>query len=315
MSREQRPEVSVVMSVHNAAPSLEATLDSVLHQQGVELEFVVVNDGSNDESAAILDVRAQHDERLIVLHQENTGLTVALRRGCERARGRYIARQDAGGDLSLPGRLVRQRDVLAANPEAVMVSCGTRFVGPDGELLFEVAQTSHELKAGLSTLAIPGIRGPSHHGSTMFRGDAYEHAGGYRPEYLVAQDMDLWLRLFELGPCLAVNDLLYQARIEPGSITSRLQGRQVAFGRAAIEAARERRLGRPEPPFPLAGTVWRQIDKSVDPHEVANMHYFLGSCLLTVDRRRAREHFLLALKRHPLHVRAWARALRSLIPV
>src|SRR5439155_4002224 len=133
------PEVSVVMSVYNGASHLVATLDSILSQEGVEFEFIVVNDGSTDKSGQILDDYAQRDSRLRVIHQENTGLTRALIRGCDAARGEFIARQDAG-DLSLPGRLVRQRVILDAEPAVVIVSCATRFLGPSEEELYTVAQ-------------------------------------------------------------------------------------------------------------------------------------------------------------------------------
>src|SRR5215472_5045758 len=98
------PEVSVVMSVYNNAPDLARTLDSILSQEGVDFEFIVVNDGSSDQSGQILNKYAQRDSRLRIIHQENAGLTRALIRGCDVARGEYIARQDAG-DFSLPDRL------------------------------------------------------------------------------------------------------------------------------------------------------------------------------------------------------------------
>ena len=98
------PEVSIVMSVYNGACYLRAAVESVLDQQGVSFEFVVVDDGSTDESGAILDEYATRDPRLRVIHQQNTGLTQALIRGCSEARGEFIARQDAD-DVSLPGRL------------------------------------------------------------------------------------------------------------------------------------------------------------------------------------------------------------------
>src|SRR5882672_190526 len=75
------------MSVLNGAEALPATLDSVLDQQDCDFEFIVVNDGSTDASACILDRRAAGDPRLRVIHQANTGLTLALIRGCNEARG------------------------------------------------------------------------------------------------------------------------------------------------------------------------------------------------------------------------------------
>src|SRR5436309_15870209 len=88
------PEVSVVMSVYNGASQLAATLDSILSQEGVELEFIVVNDGSRDKSGQILNEYAQRDSRLRIIHKENTGLTRALIRVCDAARGEVMAGQD-----------------------------------------------------------------------------------------------------------------------------------------------------------------------------------------------------------------------------
>ena len=104
------PKVSVVMSVYNGAEHLAETLDSVLQQEDCDFEFIVVNDGSTDSTASILDEYARRDPRLRIIHQSNTGLTQALINGCHQARGEYIARQDAG-DVSLSSRL----SILACN--------------------------------------------------------------------------------------------------------------------------------------------------------------------------------------------------------
>jgi glycosyltransferase involved in cell wall biosynthesis len=103
--------MSVVMSVYNGVNRLHETMESILSQEGVSLEFIVIDDGSKDGSDVVLDNYARHDARVRIVHQENQGLTRALIRGCEAARGKYIARQDAG-DISLPNRLRLQKAVL-----------------------------------------------------------------------------------------------------------------------------------------------------------------------------------------------------------
>ena len=91
------PLISVVMSVFNDAQHVATALDSVLSQEAVDLEFIVIDDGSTDGTGQILDGYAARDPRLRVIHQENSGLTRSLIRGCNQARGKYIARQDGGG--------------------------------------------------------------------------------------------------------------------------------------------------------------------------------------------------------------------------
>src|SRR5262249_28353754 len=145
------PHVSVVMSVYNGAPYLHRSVESVLSQQGVDLEFIVVNDGSVDQSLEILRQFATVDDRVRVISQENRGLTKALIVGCAAARGQYIAPQDAG-DVSLPDRLRKQLELIRKTPNAAFVSCGTRYLGPHCEHLYDVVQNSVEATTGLLTL-------------------------------------------------------------------------------------------------------------------------------------------------------------------
>src|SRR5262249_43512985 len=193
--------------VYNGADRLHETIESILSQDGVSLELIIVNDGSTDESGFVLDNYARLDSRVRILHQDNQGLTRALINGCTAARGQYIARQDARGDMSMPWQLKRQLTQLSQHPEAVLSSCGTRYVGPSGETLYEVMQTGAELDHNLKGINPKDIVGVSHHGSVVMRRDAYVSAGGYRPQFKVAQDLDLWLRLAELGACLGFPEI------------------------------------------------------------------------------------------------------------
>ena len=84
--------VSVVMSVFNGERFLREAVESVLEQTFREFEFIVVDDGSTDQSASILDSYRKSDARVRVYHQENKGLIESLNRGCSLAQGKYIAR-------------------------------------------------------------------------------------------------------------------------------------------------------------------------------------------------------------------------------
>ena len=236
------PQVSVVMSVYNGADFLADSVRSILSQEGVDFELIVVNDGSSDSSAPLLDRFAEADSRVRVIHQDNRGVTRALVRGCALARGTYIARQDCG-DLSLPGRLLNELRAMESEAGTALVSCATRFVGPQGEPLYDVAVSEADAMAGLLTLELQNLRGPAHHGSTLFRRDLYERVGGYREQFYFAQDLDLWIRLAEIGAHKALPDLLYQATFSPRSISSLQRRRQIASARIILECARLRRAG------------------------------------------------------------------------
>ena len=111
------PKVSVVMSVYNAEPYLEAAIDSILNQTFRDFEFVIVDDGSTDGSTEILEKYAKGDSRIRLVHNAfNKGLIRSLNRGVKLAKGEYIARQD-GDDVSLPQRLASQVQFLDEHPE------------------------------------------------------------------------------------------------------------------------------------------------------------------------------------------------------
>ena len=89
------PRISVVMSVYNDERYLRQSMESILGQEGVDLELIVIDDGSTDESPTILDEYARQDSRIRLMRQENRGLTMALIRACADAKGEFVARQDA----------------------------------------------------------------------------------------------------------------------------------------------------------------------------------------------------------------------------
>lgn len=300
-----RPEVSVVMAVFNAAASLPATLDSVLGQTGCELEFVVVNDGSTDDSGAVLDTRAVRDPRLRVLHQANQGLTRSLVRGCAEARGEFIARQDAD-DRSLPGRLAAQLARLRADPRLAAVATGLRFAAPHGEWVQDVlppARIDPDISG--ESVALPPLV------AACFRRDAYERCGGFEPTFVVAQDIDLWLRLIEQGPCEGMPEVLYEAVLTPGGISSRRRPEQLRHAALALACARARRAGLDEAPLLDAFVPAPRVSRNTSPRqrarERAAFHYFVASCLRPHDRDAARRYFAQALSDNPLHFKALVR--------
>ena len=302
------PTISVVMSVYNGADTLRDTVESVLSQEGVDFEFIIVNDGSSDASASMLDDLAAADARIRLLHQANQGLTKALINGCALARGKYIARQDCG-DQSLPGRLRAQADVMQSCAEATLVSCGTRFVGPNQEPLYDVTLTDAEAESGLQTLELTQLRGPAHHGSTLFRRDLYVRVGGYREQFYFAQDLDLWTRLVEHGRHVAIPDLLYEATFALGSISSLQRQCQIECAALILECARLRRGGQSDAPVLSRASQILPRAAKASSNEMASALYFVGTCLSQRRDPRARRYYREALRANPLHFRSAIRLL------
>lgn len=300
--------ISVVMGVYNAADTLRETLDSIVGQEDVELEVIVVDDGSTDGTGAILDDYPD----IRVIRQENLGLTRALIAGCAAARGTLIARQDAG-DLSHPRRLVTQQRMLE-DPEVTFVSCATQYVGPEGEPLWIAHPTGVALvPAHVLDLGVPNTLtdGPTHHGSVMFRRDAYERAGGYRAQFYYGQDFDLWFRLAALGKFQTTKEVLYTARIAPNSISGVARHAQRRLGELSRAALEARMRGVPEDPVLAEAAAIRRVAGSVV--SPGSGLYFIGEALRRNGDARARSYFRRAIAAQPLLLRAWTRYLQSLL--
>ena len=125
MSYQDYGCISVLMSVYNGAATLEKAIDSVLNQTYRDLEFIICDDASTDETWGILQRYEKLDKRVLCFqNRENIGLGASLNRCLEKSSGKYIARQDAD-DISDPDRLEKTISFLVSGP-APYVGCGVR---------------------------------------------------------------------------------------------------------------------------------------------------------------------------------------------
>jgi hypothetical protein len=311
-----RRRVSVVMGVYNAAETVRASVDSVLAQKDVDLELVVVDDGSTDGTPGILDDYAADDARLRIIRQPNQGLTRALMAGCEAATGELIARQDAG-DVSLAGRFLAQAEALRTDPGLAFVSCWSEYRGPGGEYLYTLTGPPEQDRASMilrDELPRGVAGGPTHHASVMFRADAYRGAGGYRSEFYFAQDWDLWYRLAAVGSFRILPKVYYLVSLETHSISGLNRSRQMRLFDLARRSSFLRRAGSGDAPIlEQAGRIRPIPGRRPSRFVEAASFYFIGECLRRNGDRRCREYFRQAIGRFPLHLKAWVRLLQAAV--
>lgn len=305
------PDISVVMGVYNNADTLSAALNSILSQEGVALEFIVVDDGSTDGSAAILDEAARKDPRLKVVHKKNEGLTRALIDGCALASAPWIARQDAD-DLSLPGRLQIQLERAWQADAPVLVSCRAECIAPEGEILFVTDALDNPEDARRRVLH--GRRTLSAHGAMLFRKAAYEAVGGYRAEFYCAQDVDLSIRLAEAGRVVVVADVLYRFQFAPGTISGRKNRWPLAFYRLILQSQEARAAGRSD--REILQKALRLQTRCIRTKRNSVSHfpawYFMGTCLLAAGNSVRAAHYLRkALEIRPWSLCAWFRWMQA----
>jgi glycosyltransferase involved in cell wall biosynthesis len=305
-------QVSVVMSVYNDEATISGALQSILTQRDVDLECIVVVDGSSDSSREIAERFARTDRRIKLLIRENRGLTQSLIEGCALARGDFIARQDAD-DLSLPGRLHKQLKILKKHPEVALVGCGTRVVTSDDHELYCVFPDVKKAMEQVAAYELTGLR--ISHGSAMFRRSSYESVGGYRREFYFAQDVDLWIRLFEVGQFESVDEILYELRLSARGISSLRRAEQIELTKLALNAARARRTGLPENDFLSAAAQVRPPKATSSAWRTrlgeARGLYFFGACLLERKSEVAKHYFKKSLKLWPFQIRSWYGLVRT----
>ena len=207
------PAVSVLLPVHNGAAYLRAALDSVMRQTFRDFELIVVDDGSTDESPAI--VRSLDDPRIrLIQSSERLRICKALNLGIEHARGRLIARMDAD-DVSHPRRLERQVRFLGRHPEVGF--CGS-WVRRFGE---QQAPQAYRRPVGSARVrAFAVFDNPLVHSSVMFRRDLLRRLDvAYRDEFADAEDYDLWNRLFAFAKGDNLPEILLDYRVHAHSVT------------------------------------------------------------------------------------------------
>ncbi|MGF1635104.1 MAG: glycosyltransferase family 2 protein [Phycisphaerae bacterium] len=217
--------VSVIMPCRNAVAFVQAAVASVLMQAGVQVELLLVDDGSTDGSAdaakaAAASAAAQSPTGeaagvLRVLPGPERGISAAFNAGLAEASHPLLARCDAD-DLYPPGRLRRQADVLAADPQAVAV-CGA-YATIDGRGRFVLAHHADRPAADVTAELLAG-GGPSHMCAYLFGTEAVRRLGGCREFFRTSEDADLQFRLAAAGPVLFDPAVAYLYRLHDASIT------------------------------------------------------------------------------------------------
>jgi glycosyltransferase involved in cell wall biosynthesis len=234
------PLVSVLMPVYDGQRYLSSSVESILGQSYRDFEFIIIDDGSNDSSLSILNGYAEADSRIKLISRENKGLVQTLNEGIGLARGSLVARMDAD-DISYPTRFERQINYLKNNPDCVVVGSKAMLIDADGDPICEYSrQCDHE---SIDNEHMAGRGGSICHPAAMFRKDSLIRVGGYCQEYEHAEDLDLFLRLAEVGRLANIPEVLFEYRQHLASIgyTKRILQRDSA-NRAVSDAHRRRGL-------------------------------------------------------------------------
>ncbi len=248
------PTVSVALAVYNAEKYLAEAIDSILSQTFTDFELIAIDDGSTDRSLKILQHYARRDPRIRLVSRENRGIAKTRNELTNLAKGEFVAVMDAD-DVMLPDRLANQVAFLRQHPNVVCVGGAHEFIDEAGRLLFCLEEPEED--AEIQRLALKG-KTPINHPSAMIRRSALLQVGGYNETRGTVADLDLFLRLGEVGQLANLKATVLKYRQHGGSVSERKQLQQIADRRDACERAWQRRgiQGQFED-IPL----WRPVDR------------------------------------------------------
>jgi glycosyltransferase involved in cell wall biosynthesis len=235
--------MSVAMSVFNNAPFLAEAIESILAQTLPDFEFLIMNDGSTDGSAAIIDHYAERDSRIKAIHQDNSGLVTSLNRLIEAAQTNWIARMD-GDDSALPDRFAKQWAWLQSNPDCGIIGTWMSEMDAAGVRLPNDTKTPVDH----NDFATAFRNGPLfHHPTVIMRKDLVLTAGGYHAAFRHCEDYDLWLRLSSMTKMANLPLQLLRYRRTDGQVSSRHLTEQLINAGVAYEAFQNRTAGKLDP--------------------------------------------------------------------
>ena len=210
----KKPLISVLFPVYNGSLFLGQAIQSILDQTYDNFEIIIINDGSTDESAAI--IQKYKDSRMRYYEQVNQGLAATLNRAIKLAKGKYVARQDQD-DISLPQRFEKQVDFLESNLDHGMVGTWATIIREDG-----MADQEHSHPAESSMLKYELLfNNPFVHSSMMIRKDVFDKVGFYSTDKSrqPPEDYELWSRIAREFEVANIPEILHVYREVPNSMS------------------------------------------------------------------------------------------------
>ena len=211
MISDSRPLVSIVTPAYNQAEYLAETIRSVLGQDYPNIEYLVLDDGSTDDTPSVLQ---QFGGQVRWERHANMGQSNTLNKGWRQARGNYLGYLSSD-DRLLPHAISTLVDVLEAHPDVSVVYCDFNLIDKHGQVVNRLASPDFDHRQLVEELNCqPGV-------GALFRRAVFEQTGGWRPDLRKIPDFEFWLRAARFGPFLRVPQSLSEYRVHEESASIR----------------------------------------------------------------------------------------------
>ena len=282
------------MPVYNTERYLAVAIESVIAQSFTDFEFIILDDGSTDSSVHIIQQYAENDDRIRFFPLEHRGYVSLLRRGLNHARGEFVARMDSD-DISTPDRFEKQVAFLRSHEDCVAVGSRVVLIDPFGSKVEKPThKTTHE---EIESELLNGVGWAIVHPTVMMRRDALMKVGGYREDLMVSEDLDLFLRLAEVGKLANMQEVLLQYRQHLQSVNYTKYEQQKAVKRTIVGDAYKRRH------LPMPAN-WSFRERKLLPHP-EQIRRWGWAALRGGNLKVARRHALSAIRQAPMSMDTW----------
>jgi glycosyltransferase involved in cell wall biosynthesis len=279
MSMTKRPFVSVVIPSFNMAAYLPDAVNSVLNQTYRNYELIVVDDGSTDNTAEVVD---SFSNKVNYQYQENSGVSVARNQGIQLAKGDYIAFLDAD-DLWSPVKLERQIEALNRFPNLGLVGCGYTVRDLScTHMLSEIIRRNYPSREQLyEALSISQII-PGCASGVLIKKQCFDHVGLFDPTLKIGEDWDMWLRIVSKYDAFFVEKILVTIRQSYSKTSIRTPSHEEMFVSKVIE---------------------KSVPRKYQKRAYAALFARLGSNDLTANRGvEGRKHLVESIRFYPFRI-------------
>jgi glycosyltransferase involved in cell wall biosynthesis len=203
--------ITVVMPAYNASKFIDLSIQSILNQTFSEFEFIIIDDGSTDDTLKKVEIYSQQDNRIKLIKTDHIGVSRARNLGIKEAKFPWIAMMDAD-DISQPQRLEKQILAAQSNPKVIIWGTHAYQINLEGVILSFVQQrptSEEEFYRLYQQREIPFFL----NSTGMFNKEVLLKVGGYTTEFDIGTDFELFAKMSHYGPFVVIDEPLYLYRL------------------------------------------------------------------------------------------------------
>ncbi len=220
---KSRPLVSYIMTAKNTEKFIDEAINSIVHQTYRNLELVVVDDASTDRTTEIIKSWSAKDPRVKAIYNKVSILPPLARNSAAKAaRGKYLAILDSD-DVCFPERTAKQVSFLENHPEMAAACSHAEIIDVNGKSLGIKKKSCNISDIRFAML----LQSQFIHSSMMIRKSVFDEFGGYRPEFMHAEDYDIYTRVLERYQMTNLNEILIKFRANSGGVTTQSDSQKI----------------------------------------------------------------------------------------